>query len=261
MMQGVPLAPVAADAVMDPAWLLRASRADLVAALAGPTEAITRIQEHLRYVDDPATRRLLIEALHPGAFAEAGEPAANPPSPAAAAPSGGRSRDTVAPEPPWRIADLIEPGYQLIDCEQMATIEDRRHAVPLINRIAAGDGVDTVQAEEMPPGVADAYLIYTGAPASAFAVRVVGDSMEPEYRDGDVVVVDGAAPVRSGVCCVIYQREGGERLARLKQLEIRGAKAYLRSTNPDHRTLTVPSRHVEAFRVIDHLPRFVHRTR
>jgi SOS-response transcriptional repressor LexA len=38
---------------------------------------------------------------------------------------------------------------------------------------------------------------------NAFAVRVVGDSMEPKFVEGDIVVFSPAAEIRSGDDCFI----------------------------------------------------------
>jgi len=38
---------------------------------------------------------------------------------------------------------------------------------------------------------------------NAFAVRVVGDSMEPKFREGDIVVFSPAADVHNGDDCFI----------------------------------------------------------
>lgn len=162
-------------------------------------------------------------------------------------------------EPPgeWQITQTIEPGFRVIDREELSTLDGENY-IPVIGRLAAGQSVaeDTVEADSHEPGDADTFLLYTGrAPSSAFALRVVGDSMEPEYSDGDMVVVDGARPVRSGICCVIYARDGGDRIARLKKLTIARGRAHLASTNPAVPTITLPADSIEAYKVIDHLPR------
>lgn len=75
--------------------------------------------------------------------------------------------------------------------------------VPLINKVAAGYPADFTDLG-YPARVADEYV---RAPAldtpdpDAFAARVVGDSMLPEYREGDVVVFSPARPVKSGMDC------------------------------------------------------------
>jgi phage repressor protein C with HTH and peptisase S24 domain len=88
--------------------------------------------------------------------------------------------------------------------------------VPVINKVAAGYPQEFTDLG-YPVGVADAYI---AAPAdlddpNAFAVRVIGDSMEPRYREGDIVILSPAAAVESGQDCFVrYRREragnGGE---------------------------------------------------
>jgi phage repressor protein C with HTH and peptisase S24 domain len=66
----------------------------------------------------------------------------------------------------------------------------------------------------------------------AYALEISGESMEPVYRDGDVVVVSPAAPIRRGDR-VVVRTAGGEVMA--KQLTRRSARRVeLRSLNPAH---------------------------
>lgn len=161
---------------------------------------------------------------------------------------------------PFRAVSLYEPGFRVIQAEEQTFGKDwRGKCVPIIGRLAAGEGVDTIEAEESPPGWADSYLLYKDAPPGAFALRVAGSSMEPEYHDGDMVVVDPAQPVRSGVCCVIYAHDS-ERTARLKKLRVGRGKARLESLSPDFKAVSVPAKGVQAYAVIAHLPRVVQRT-
>jgi phage repressor protein C with HTH and peptisase S24 domain len=73
--------------------------------------------------------------------------------------------------------------------------------VPLINLVQAGPAREFTDLG-YPVGVADEYV---RAPdvgdADAFAARVTGDSMLPEYREGDIVVFSPARPVKSGMDC------------------------------------------------------------
>ncbi len=67
----------------------------------------------------------------------------------------------------------------------------------------------------------------------AYALEISGDSMEPVFRDGDMVVVSPAAPIRRGDR-VVARTHAGEVMA--KQLVRRSAKRVeLKSLNPDHR--------------------------
>jgi len=66
----------------------------------------------------------------------------------------------------------------------------------------------------------------------AYALEVSGGSMEPAYRDGDVIVVSPAAPIRRGDRVVVRTR-GGEVMA--KELKRRTAKSIeLKSLNVQH---------------------------
>ena len=66
----------------------------------------------------------------------------------------------------------------------------------------------------------------------AYALEISGESMEPVFRDGDMVVVSPAAPIRRGDR-VVVRTHGGEVMA--KQLARRSARRVeLRSLNPAH---------------------------
>ena len=66
----------------------------------------------------------------------------------------------------------------------------------------------------------------------AYALEVSGQSMEPAYRDGDIVLVSPSAPIRRGDRVVVRTR-GGEVMA--KELKRRSAKSIeLKSLNAQH---------------------------
>ncbi|HTW27895.1 MAG TPA: helix-turn-helix transcriptional regulator [Acetobacteraceae bacterium] len=67
---------------------------------------------------------------------------------------------------------------------------------------------------------------------NAYALEISGDSMEPVFRDGDMVIVSPAAPIRRGDRVVLRTQEG-EVMA--KQLARRSARRIeLNSLNPAH---------------------------
>ena len=79
------------------------------------------------------------------------------------------------------------------------------------------------------PGVVDEH---------AYALEISGDSMSPAYRDGDVIIVSPAAPVRRGDRVVV--KTSGEIM--VKELKRQTAKQIeLKSLNTDQteRTLTL----------------------
>jgi SOS-response transcriptional repressor LexA len=73
--------------------------------------------------------------------------------------------------------------------------------VPLINKVAAGYPADFTDLG-YPARVADEYVRAPDVQdPDAFAARVVGDSMLPDYREGDVVVFSPAREVKNGMDC------------------------------------------------------------
>jgi phage repressor protein C with HTH and peptisase S24 domain len=75
--------------------------------------------------------------------------------------------------------------------------------VPVINKVSAGYPSDFDDLD-YPVGVADDYVRCPDLhDPNAFAVRVVGDSMEPKFIEGDIVVFSPAAEVRNGDDCFI----------------------------------------------------------
>ena len=75
--------------------------------------------------------------------------------------------------------------------------------VPLINSVAAGYPTEFTDLS-YPARVADEYVRCPDIKdPDAFAARVVGDSMEPLYREGDIVVFSPNKPVKSGMDCFV----------------------------------------------------------
>lgn len=75
--------------------------------------------------------------------------------------------------------------------------------VPIINKVSAGYPTDFDDLD-YPTGVADDYVRCPDLhDPNSFAVRVIGDSMEPKYRQGDIVIFSPAAEVHSGDDCFI----------------------------------------------------------
>jgi len=75
--------------------------------------------------------------------------------------------------------------------------------VPIINKVAAGYPTDFNDLD-YPVGIADDYVRCPDLhDPNAFAVRVVGDSMEPRFYEGDIVIFSPAVEVHNGDDCFI----------------------------------------------------------
>lgn len=82
--------------------------------------------------------------------------------------------------------------------------------VPVINKVAAGYPADFDDLD-YPVGVADDYVRCPDLhDTNAFAVRVVGNSMELKFREGDIVVFSPAAEVHNGDDCFVRFTEPHE---------------------------------------------------
>jgi len=216
-------------------WLAAASRDELIAELSRLVVDAEHVRAFLRANGDPAACQALVELLGIGPLAARAEAAAE-------SPPGG---------------PVLVPGYQTVGPEDVPTAPKwYKHYVPILGRIAAGEGIDTVEASEYPPAWAGEFLVYAGAPAGAVAVRLSGDSMAPTYNDGDIVVVDTQGRAEAGICCVIV--DDGERRALLKRLTERGGLPVLESLNAAYPPEPIgPDQLAAAYPVVDHLPRRV----
>ena len=77
----------------------------------------------------------------------------------------------------------------------------------------------------------------------AYALEISGDQMKPAYRDGDVIVVSPATPIRRGDRVVVKTKAGE---VMVKELKRRTAKTLeLQSLNPVHVDRTLAAGDVE----------------
>jgi phage repressor protein C with HTH and peptisase S24 domain len=104
--------------------------------------------------------------------------------------------------------------------------------IPLIGFTQAGsDGYFDDGGYPVGGGWDEVALPEVGDP-NAYALEISGDSMEPVYRDGDMVIVSPSAPIRRGDRVVLRTLRGE---VMTKQLSRRSARRIeLRSLNPEH---------------------------
>ncbi len=104
--------------------------------------------------------------------------------------------------------------------------------VPLVNKVAAGYPSDFTDLD-YPARVADDYLSCPGLnDVDAFAAAVVGESMMPEYREGDIVVFSPAADVSDGCDCFVRLEPDHETTFKRVFFDESGALVRLQPLNP-----------------------------
>jgi len=113
-----------------------------------------------------------------------------------------------------------------------ATIRSVSRRIPLIGLAqAGGEGFFDDGGYPVGGGWDEVSLPEIGD-ANAYALEISGDSMEPVFRDGDMVIVSPAAPIRRGDRVVVRTNRGE---VMTKQLARRSARRIeLRSLNPAH---------------------------
>lgn len=76
------------------------------------------------------------------------------------------------------------------------------------------------------------------ANSEPFALRVMGDSMEPEFKDGCIIIIDSAAKVESG--CYVLAMVEEEYIFR--QFIAEGDRYYLRALKEGYEEISLLSR-------------------
>ncbi|MGJ0394477.1 MAG: S24 family peptidase [Methylocystis sp.] len=147
-------------------------------------------------------------------------------------------RETPAGRQRWpsteSIAKVLQATGASLD-EFMALISasgeaTRRHTRPLIGMAQAGEGGFFDDAGFAVGAGWDEIEILADADEHSYALEISGDSMAPLYREGDVVIVSPAAPIRRGDR-VVVKTITGEILA--KELKRQTARSIeLHSINP-----------------------------
>jgi repressor LexA len=100
-----------------------------------------------------------------------------------------------------RLSKLLAKSDLNIEQDRLPLAAGR--LVPVINKVSAGYPSDFNDLD-YPVGIADDYIRCPDMhDPNAFAVRVVGDSMEPKFREGDIVIFSPAAEVHNGDDCFV----------------------------------------------------------
>jgi repressor LexA len=141
-----------------------------------------------------------------------------------------------------------DKASELIGREQVNVAETEPslsagRAIPIINKVAAGYPSDFDDLD-YPVGIADDYVRCPDMhDPNAFAVRVVGDSMEPKYKEGDIVVFSPAADVANGDDCFVRFSEPHETTFKRAFFE-ENDRVRLQPRNEKYAPLTVEGKRV-----------------
>lgn len=126
---------------------------------------------------------------------------------------------------------------------QMQSPGASRAYVPLIGLGQAGSG-GFFDSAGFPQGQGWDEVAFPSAPEDgSYAIEVSGDSMQPLYRDGDIIVVSPTAQVRRGDRVVVRTREGEVLVKVLHRQTPRTVE--LHSLNPAHPPRVLETKDIE----------------
>lgn len=110
----------------------------------------------------------------------------------------------------------------------------KQRLVPIISWVKAGDWTEVC--DMFQPGDADDWIETDIKGKCVFALRVAGDSMEPEFNEGELIVVNPHVDVNPGDYVVVKNGKGE---ATLKQLKKYGNTFVLHPLNSRYQDMEV----------------------
>jgi len=125
---------------------------------------------------------------------------------------------------------LRETGYLPVNVEP--TDLGKRRRIPIISSVMAGRWAEASDAFQ--PGDADDWTETEVKGQHVFALRVKGDSMAPEFNEGDIVVVSPHSRAANGDYVVV---KNDEEEVTLKQFKKYGTKRILHPLNPKYQDI------------------------
>lgn len=127
------------------------------------------------------------------------------------------------------IGEIYPNGKPLRELPNFSPAPPPRNAprqIPIISWVQAGDWQDVFDPYQ--PGYAEDWITTTETThPNAFGLAIHGDSMEPEFQEGDIITVDPGREAISG--SYVVAKNGQE--ATFKQLVIDGNNVYLKPLN------------------------------
>lgn len=118
--------------------------------------------------------------------------------------------------------------------------------IPLINRVAAGYPREFTDLD-YPVSIADEYVLCPDVTdPDAFAARVVGSSMEPTYREGEIIVFSPVLPTPSGSDCFVRLLRDNETTFKRIYLEDDGRKIRLQPLNCEYESTCIDREDIAA---------------
>lgn len=132
------------------------------------------------------------------------------------------------------ILDVLNLGVDEV-LQRIGSVRQRQSAtswmrrIPVVTLVTAGQWREVCDSFE--PGDADEWIESDIKGENVFALRVAGDSMEPEFKDGEIIIVDPHIESQPNDYVVVKNAQGE---ATFKQLKKYATRWVLHPLNPRH---------------------------
>ncbi|MDZ7918495.1 XRE family transcriptional regulator [Rhodoferax sp.] len=124
--------------------------------------------------------------------------------------------------------------FSMAETGNIETAPEIKGTVPLISWVQAGHWNDVI--DNLHPGEGERIHTTYRVRKHTYALRVRGDSMEPKFPEGAILIVEPDESPEPGAF-VIVRHNGGE--ATFKQLVVEGNAMYLKPLNPRYPIMEV----------------------
>jgi SOS-response transcriptional repressor LexA len=132
---------------------------------------------------------------------------------------------------------LKETGYLPVNVEPASM--GKLRTVPVISWVTAGRWHEVSDPYEA--GIAEDWVESDVKGSNVFALRVKGDSMEPEFVEGDIIVVNPHVSPKPGDFVIVKNEDNDEAI--FKQLKKYGDTYILHPLNPKYPDIELTARH------------------
>ena len=144
------------------------------------------------------------------------------------------------------------PNTELIEPEPIKKTHDHKAEWPIIGNSRGGEWLETIESGY--PGISEEW---TAAPhgvidENGYALRMIGDSMIPEFPEGSVILVSPNGEVLNGsyAVVIIESRLDDRRESCVKKVSIGKDIITLHSLNPKYSDIEIPRKNVIAMHKI-----------
>lgn len=140
-----------------------------------------------------------------------------------------------------RAAEFLGEGTELDNVEAWSLLAGR--AVPVAGMVQAGAFMPSEDGG-FPPGMADGFVYTDRKGRNLFGARVVNDSMEPEFKEGDILIVNPNLEAQNGDYVIAKLKHENEATFKKLVLVSRGPGnnerlVILRPLNPRYQDIVV----------------------